>query len=89
MPLAAKPRLPRRLSESDADYVLSVKDNQGHLYEDVTGLFAAAEDVNFKDVPHDYCKTTNKGHGRLEIRQCWTISERRAGQLPAQPGRLA
>jgi predicted transposase YbfD/YdcC len=59
----------------DADYVLAVKENQGHLYEDVTGLFAAAQDVNFKDVPHDYYKTTDKGHGRLEIRQCWTIAE--------------
>ncbi len=73
----------------DADYVLAVKENQGHLYEDVTGLFAAAQDVNFKDVPHDYYKTTDKGHGRLEIRQCWTISDDRAGQLPAQLGRLA
>ncbi len=30
---------------------------------------------NFKDVPHDYAKTTDKGHGRLEIRQCWTIAD--------------
>jgi len=59
----------------DADYVLAVKENQGHLYEDVKGLFEAAQEVNFKDVPHDYCKTTDKGHGRLEVRQCWTIAE--------------
>lgn len=59
----------------DADYVLAVKENQGHLYQDITGLFEAAQDVNFKDVPHDYHKTTDKGHGRLEIRQCWTISD--------------
>jgi predicted transposase YbfD/YdcC len=59
----------------DADYVLAVKENQGHLYEDIKGLFDAAQAVNFKDVPHDYAKTTDKGHGRLEIRQCWTIAD--------------
>lgn len=59
----------------DADYVLGVKQNQGHLYEDIRGLFDAAQEVKFKDVPHDYHKTTDKAHGRLEIRQCWTISD--------------
>ncbi len=59
----------------DADYVLAVKENQGHLYQDIQGLFDAAQEVNFQDVPHDYAKTTDKGHGRLEIRQCWTISD--------------
>lgn len=61
--------------DRNADYVFAVKENQGHLYEDITGLFDAAQEVNFKDVPHDYCKTTDKGHGRLEIRQCWTIAD--------------
>ena len=61
--------------DQEADYVLVVKENQGHLYEDIQGLFDAAQEVNFKDVPHDYYKTTDKSHGRLEIRQCWTISD--------------
>jgi predicted transposase YbfD/YdcC len=61
--------------ELAADYVLAVKENQGHLYEDVKGLFDAAEEMAFKDVPHDYCQTIDKGHGRLEIRRCWTISD--------------
>jgi predicted transposase YbfD/YdcC len=26
-------------------------------------------------VPHDYHRTVNKGHGRLEIRECWTLSD--------------
>jgi predicted transposase YbfD/YdcC len=59
----------------DADYVLAVKENQGHLYEDIKDLFDAAQEVNFQHVPHDYAKTTDKGHGRLEIRQCWIIAD--------------
>jgi len=61
--------------ELEADYVLAVKENQGHLYEDIKGMFDAAEEVNFKEVPHDHCRTVDKGHGRLEIRQCWTIAD--------------
>jgi predicted transposase YbfD/YdcC len=59
----------------EADYVLVVKENQGHLYEDIQALFDGAQEVNFKDVAHTYAKTTDKGHGRLEIRQCWAIAD--------------
>jgi len=59
----------------DADYVLAVKENQGHLYEDIQDLLDAAQEVHFKDVPHDYAKPTDKDHGRMELRQCWTISD--------------
>ena len=57
-----------------ADYVLAVKDNQERLAADVTATFAEAEQNQFKHVPHDYAKTVAKGHGRIETRECWTIS---------------
>jgi hypothetical protein len=31
--------------------------------------------VNFDRVPHGYAKTVDQ-HGRLEIRECWTVSDR-------------
>ena len=64
--------------EREADYVLAVKENQGHLYEDIKGMFDAAEEVHFQNVPHNHFRTSDKGHGRLEIRQCWTICEPQA-----------
>jgi predicted transposase YbfD/YdcC len=73
--IGCQTEIAQAIADRDADYVLAVKENQGHLYEDITGLFAAAQEVNFKDVPHDYYKTTDKAHGRLEIRQCWTIAD--------------
>ncbi len=87
--IGCQTEIAQAIVEQDADYVLAVKENQGHLYEDIQALFDAAQEVNFKDVPHDYHKTTDKEHGRLEIRQCWTISDAQSGQLPAQPGRVA
>jgi predicted transposase YbfD/YdcC len=61
--------------EAEADYVLALKGNQGTLHEEVQDLFAYAQEVNFKDVAHDFKQTFDKNHGRLEIRRHWTISE--------------
>ena len=58
-----------------ADYLLAVKENQGRLYQDVRDLFAGAEEAGFDGVPHDYATTLNKGHGRIERRECWAISD--------------
>jgi predicted transposase YbfD/YdcC len=73
--IGCQTEIAQAIVERDADYVLVVKANQGHLYEDIQALFDGAQEVHFKDVPHDYHKTTDKEHGRLEIRQCWTISD--------------
>ena len=61
--------------DQEADYVLALKDNQGHLFEDVQLLFADLEKSHYKAYAFDYDKTVNKNHGRIEIRECWTISD--------------
>ncbi len=62
------------VNEKKADYVLALKKNQGHLYEDVAAVFAYAEKVGYKEVAHDFHKRVGKEHGRIEIRRCWTIA---------------
>jgi predicted transposase YbfD/YdcC len=61
--------------DQDADYVLSLKENQGRLFEDVQLLFEDLEKSQYQAYHFDYAKTVNKDHGRLEIRECWTISD--------------
>jgi len=63
----------KQIVDQEGDYVLSLKGNQGHLHEDVGEMFAYLEKIGFADVAHDYHKTVNKGHGRLEIRECWVF----------------
>jgi predicted transposase YbfD/YdcC len=58
-----------------ADYVLAVKENQKTLYADLIGLFQEAENVCYRHVAHDYCRTIDKAHGRIETRQCWVITD--------------
>ena len=57
-----------------ADYVLAVKENQGHLHQDMAYLFdlylKEEHPLSFVD---GYHKTVDKNHGRIEIRQCWTL----------------
>jgi predicted transposase YbfD/YdcC len=60
--------------EKEADYVLSLKENQGRLYEDVALLFKDLKE-NPRAYDFDYAKTSEHGHGRQEKRECWTISD--------------
>jgi predicted transposase YbfD/YdcC len=59
----------------DADYVLALKGNQGTLHREVQDLFAHARATQFQEVAHDFHETVNKGHGRIEVRRHWTITE--------------
>jgi predicted transposase YbfD/YdcC len=64
----------KAIREADADYVLSVKENQGHLFEDISVLFGVDREQNFKYTSLEYKKSVNKGHGRIEVRECWSTS---------------
>jgi len=57
-----------------ADYLLAVKNNQEQLYQDIELFFRLSEENNFAKVDHTYERTVNKGHGRIEVRECWAIS---------------
>src|SRR5207247_331820 len=60
-----------------ADYVLALKGNQKGLAEDVRRLFDWAHSIDFAELDHDYVRTVTTGHGRIETRQTWTISDPR------------
>ena len=59
----------------EADYVLALKGNQGTLLRDVESLFAHALATNFREVAYSVAETVNKGHGRLETRRAWLITD--------------
>lgn len=61
--------------KGDADYVLAVKENQAGLYERTVDLFKEGLKDRFVGVDHDYHETISKGHGRIETRRCWVISD--------------
>jgi predicted transposase YbfD/YdcC len=42
---------------------------------DVQTLYEWAHSIEFADLQHDHHRTVSTGHGRVEIRECWTISD--------------
>jgi predicted transposase YbfD/YdcC len=56
-----------------ADYVLPVKENQPRLLEALQGLFDDPAEMRW--VECDYHRTEDQGHGRVEIRECWSTSD--------------
>jgi predicted transposase YbfD/YdcC len=64
-----------QIISQEADYVLSLKGNQGLLHEEVEEYFAWAERTNFKELEYDYCATLEKDHGRIEARRCWVTED--------------
>jgi len=72
--IGTQTNIAKTIMEAHADYVLSVKENQGHLFEDISTLFAVDQAQNFKYASFEYKKTISKGHGRIDIRECWSTS---------------
>jgi len=58
----------RAISDKGADYILAVKDNQGHLLEDIKEAFSSQQ-------PLQQHSQANTGHGRIEKRTCSIITD--------------
>jgi predicted transposase YbfD/YdcC len=61
----------KKIRERGADYVLTVKDNQPHLREDIQACLQEAFDRE-SDERLDHWQTRERGHGRTELR-CYTV----------------
>lgn len=71
--MGAQKEIAKQITEQGADYVLSLKGNQGNLHEDVQQLFDWAIKTDFKDIEHEVYQTIEKGHGRLEKRRYYLL----------------
>lgn len=65
----------RLIREQGADYVLALKGNQGTAHDTVATYFAEARATGFRGIPHGYRRTVDSGHGRIETRQYWTVTD--------------
>lgn len=72
--MGCQKEIAEQIVDQEADYVLSLKGNQGQLHEDVVEMFTYFGTIDFADIEHDYHRSVNGGHGRIEIRECWTFN---------------
>jgi len=73
--MGTQTKIAQQIIEQDGDYALALKDNQGTLYEEVQATFSMAEQEAFAAVAAEADRTVEKAHGRVEIREYWTISD--------------
>ncbi len=71
--MGCQKKIIKKIRDKGADYTIAAKRNQKGLYEDIVRIFERAQETEFANC--DYHKTEDKGHGRFEIRECWTISD--------------
>ncbi len=62
------------IAQQNADYVITLKKNQGNLYDEVEKLFKEAISTGFYSIEHSTYKTEEMGHGRHEIRHYVMLS---------------
>ncbi len=74
------------------DYVLALKDNHPTLHDDVRAIFAEARATAFAPLApqhHGHAKAVEKGHGRLELRRAWVITDPEVLAFLNEAGRWA
>jgi len=65
----------KEIVERGADYVISLKGNQGNLHKNIKDYLDWAERIGFTEIKYDYCQTLEKNHGRIEQRRCRVTEE--------------
>lgn len=73
--MGTQTKIAAQIIEQDGDYALALKDNQGNLFEEVKATFVLAEKDGFVGPFWESQRKVEKGHGRLEIREYWTLSD--------------
>ncbi len=65
----------KEIVRRQADYVISLKGNQGNLHSDSKEYLDWAERVGFKEIEYEYGETLEKDHGRIKRRRCWITED--------------
>jgi len=73
--MGTQTKIAEQIIDQEGDYALALKDNQGNLYDEVKATFALAEKEGFTNQPWESERLVEKGHGRLEIREYWALSD--------------
>ena len=74
--MGCQKEIARTVRGRKADYLLALKGNHEHLYEQVKAFWRGAYHRGFKGYEAmTYHRQWNEGHGRFEARRCWATSD--------------
>jgi predicted transposase YbfD/YdcC len=66
--MGCQKKIAQQVTERGGDYLLTVKENQEHLFDDILSCFVKASEDDFRNVKYDRYVTEERGHGRKEKR---------------------
>jgi predicted transposase YbfD/YdcC len=73
--MGCQKEIARTIREQGADYLLALKGNHEHLFEQIKAFFDEACADLMKGPDIRYHREWDKGHGRTECRRCWATSD--------------
>ena len=71
--MGCQKRIAETIRDRGTDHVLALKGNQPPRHEAVVETLAVEQAEAFEGCDHDFHKTVNKNHGRIETRRGWVI----------------
>lgn len=72
--MGCQKKIAEAVVEAGGDYILTVKENQPRLLEDIRGCFERALESDFEGLNHDTYEAFDRGHGRVEKRCYKTLT---------------
>jgi predicted transposase YbfD/YdcC len=63
-----------QIVQGGGDFILAVKENQPHLYEDIDVCFTAGLETDFVGLDYSVARTEEINRGREEVRECHVIA---------------
>ena len=72
--MGCQKEIAKQIVEKGADYLLAVKENQPKLHQDLVAVFEEARNDPQVLASMSHHETRDKGHGRVELRRCWTTN---------------
>jgi predicted transposase YbfD/YdcC len=73
--IGCQKKIAAKVREKKADYILAIKENQPHLYEDVVQRFLDHSDSPAAEDSYSSHEEQSKGHGRHEVHSCIVLND--------------
>jgi len=73
--MGTQTKIAEKIINKKADYVLALKGNQPNLHQDVVDFFEDAEKTNFHELKVKSSITSDKDHGRIEVRKYYLVED--------------
>ena len=73
--MGAQKKIVTQMVDQCGEFAIALKKNPGIFYKKVSEIFERGKRDNFASIGSQYTQTTEKGHGRQEIRRYWLIDD--------------